>query len=423
MPARRRVLSLIAAGAVVASPVVSAALADGDALPADYPTDGCFTYEDPKGDATFEVFANDPDLDLLGAALETTDTSLKAYAKVDALSDSGPNATDGHRFTLRFTFNGHVFAASGSDYGMGTGAIREGLAATGQAAHTTQLGVDTPAVDPTDPNFFTNKGFVDSGLTVTFDYDHSWVVWDLPIADIEKYGEAKFEGDLTAVAVVSQTDEYAVGSQWDSTVADNGSDSTDTWTVGDNACFGGSADTAVIKNLGATTVQYGDAASVAAKVVDADGHPIAGAPVTFAVDKADVTAKTNVKGVAKAQLRPTAKAGRHTLVTSVDAKGVSATTETPFKVVAERTALKLTAGDASARKVTLTGVLTDDDKHAVKGQKVAWAVNGKAAGSSTTNRAGKVTFTSKGIKAGDVVTATFSAVKGEYAGAAAKHRI
>jgi len=411
-----RRLALPALAAVVASPIVPAVFA-ASALPADYPHAGCFNLTDPKGDAANPVqpVVNDPDLDVLGVALETTPTSLRGYAHVDKLSDSGPELTDGHRFSLKFTFNGHVFSASGSDYGNGTGAIREVLAATGQAAHTTQLGVDTPAVDPTDPNFFTNKGFVDSGLKVTFDYKNSWVIWDLPIADIEKYGQAKFTGSLTTVGAVAQTDEYAVGSVWD-TAPDAGDDGNPTgiWNVGDNKCFadataGGAA--TVLSYVGDAKMQYGDTAKVAAKVVGADGKPVAGAPVTFAVGKLQTTAKTNAKGLAQTTLSPKVTAGRYSLVTSTPATdgGAKTSVKTPFIVTTERTILRLAK---SSGKVTAT--LTDDDKDALAGQRILWAVNGKSAGTTKTNRSGQTTL--KHIRKGDKVKAVFTSVKGKYAG-------
>lgn len=420
---RRRLVAAAAVAGVVAAPLVQSALAADAPLPADYPTAGCFTYTDPKGDAVFEAFPDDPDLDVLGFSLETTATSLKGYAKIDGLTADGPAIADGHRYTLKFTFNNHVFSASGSDYGTGsgdngTGAIRDGLAATGQAAHVTQLGVDTPAVD--DPNGLADKGFVDSGLKVTFDYTNSWVIWDLPIADIEKYGQAKFSGDLTTVSVAAQTDEYAVGSVWD-TAPDNNDDGTapGTWTVGDNKCFGGGATSAAatIVNTGATKVQYGDTAKLGAKVTGADGKPIAKAPVTFAIGRLQTTAKTNAKGIATAQLTPKLKAGKYTLVTSYAPKDATAVKlRSPFSVTLEKTALSLTAA-----KTTVVATLHDNDKHPVIGQKIVWTVNGKKAATTTTNAKGLSTF--KGAKKGQTVKATFAGVKGKYAGATAKRKL
>jgi hypothetical protein len=423
---RRRLAVLTSTAGLVlgAVPFLQAASAADGTLPADYPAAGCFTLSDPKGDAQFVVQGsvkapNDPDLDILGVALETTDTSLKAYVKVDALSDTGPALADGHRYTLDFTFNKHVFSAAGSDYGSGTGIIRDGLAQTGQAGHTTQLGVDVPSLTAIPPQ--TDKGFQDSGLKFTFDYTNSWVVIDLPIADIEKYGGASFDGaGLTAVDVKSATDAYAVSSQWDTTIKDNGlPPSADVWNVGTNTCFGPPA--AVLTNAGVTTSQFGDTAKVSAKLTDAAGKPLAGKPVTFAVGSATASATTGTDGVAAAALRPAGDAGDYSLVTAFagdDVAGASSLS-TPFAVTLEKTVLKLT--ESKAKKPVVTATLRDDDHQALAGQKIRWLVNGKKAGSATTTKAGTAKLT--GVVKGQKVRAVFSAVKGEYAAASAKRTV
>lgn len=413
----RRLAVACALTGVVAAPIVPAVFAADAPLPA-APQAGCFNFTDPKGDAAFVAFGSD-ELDITGVALETTATSLIGFAQMPALSQDGPGAPfDGQRLTLKFTFNNHVFSASGSAYAHGTGAIRDGLAETGQAAHTTQLGVDTPPIDPTnpDPALVTSKGFVDSGLKVTFDYKNKWVIWDLPIADIEKYGQAKFTGNITQVGAQAQTDEYAIGSVWDSAPdTDDNGDLTGTWTVGDNKCFGGSssAASAVLKYIGDRTAAYGAPANVSASVADASGKPVAGAPVTFAIGKLQTSAKTNAKGIAAATLHPTLVAGHYTLVTTTP-NGDSGTTtvKTRFVVSLAKTVIKLSK---SGTKVT--ALLTDAAKHALAGQKIAWTVNGKSARATTTNKAGRAVL--KAAK-GDHVVASFKAVKGKYAGSTAK---
>ena len=420
----RRLVVLTTAAAMVAGAGSLLAAHAADPLPADYPAAGCFTYTDPADDATDPsgAFFTDPTVDISGFALETTDTSLKAYTRVPGLSNNPQDAApiDGRRFTLKFTFNKHVFSASGSEYAMGSGPIRDGLAQTGQAGHTTQLGVDTPAVDPTDPNFITNKGYVDSGLKVTFDFTNGWVNFDLPIADIEKYGGAKFTGDLTGIVVQGQTDEYAVGTIWDSAPdLDDNNAAVGKWTVGDNKCFGPPA--AVITNLGATKVQYGDTATVSSKVTDASGAPVSGAPVTFALGRLITNAKTNDDGVATAKLTPTSAAGAYSLVATYagsDTVG-KATLSTPFSITTEKSLLALRS-TSSGTKRTVTATLRDDDRHALAKQVVAWFVNGKAAGKSTTSSTGTAKFVAKH---GQTVKAVFAGVTGKYAGATTTRKV
>ena len=240
---RRAVVSVTCAGLLAAAvPFVAGAGAAG--LPAGYPAAGCFDFTDPAGDSHWLNSNNptDPDLDILGVALERTATDLKAYIKVNKLGDGPSSATDGHRYTLNFIFNGHSFAAAGSSYAHGSGSIRDGLASTGQAGGSNQLSVDAPP-SATDPAAITGRasgglGYQKSGLTFTWDKVNSWVVVDLPIADIEKYGKGKFAGKLMGVGASSAVDVYAVSQPTDSTETGNGTSAyTRTWNVGANTCW------------------------------------------------------------------------------------------------------------------------------------------------------------------------------------------
>ena len=425
----RRFAVLTTAAAMVAGAGSLLAAHAADPLPADYPTAGCFTYTDPTNDAVDPTGSiGNSDLDISGLALETTDTSLRAYTRVPGLTNDPASMApfDGHRFSLRFTFNKHVFSASGSDYASGSGdsgsgAIRDGLAQTGEVAGVTQLGVDTPGVVPSgpDPAYF-NKGFVASGLKVTFDYKNGWVNFDLPIGDIEKYGGASFTGDLTGVAVQAQTDEYAVGSIWDSAPdLDANNSPAGKWTVGDNKCFGPPA--AVITNLGATKVQYGDTATVSAKVADASGAPVAGAPVTFTLGRLIADATTNANGIATAKLTPTDTAGTYSLVASFAGSDTAgkATASTPFSITTEKSALALSSKSIGTKRI-VTATLRDDDHHALAKQVVAWFVDGKAAGKATTSSTGTATFTAH---AGQTVKAVYAGVSKKYTGASASRKV
>ena len=238
---RRAVVAMTCAGLVAAGlPFVTGAGAAG--LPAGYPTAGCFDFKDPSGDAKALNAANpssDPDLDILGLALQSTGKDLKAYIKVNKLADGPSASTDGHRYTLSFMFNGHVFSAAGSSFSHGTGAIRDGLSQTGQAGHLVQLGVDTPpiVIGTGIVALAGDRGYKTSGLKFTWDKANSWVVIDLPVADIEKYGGAKFTGKLQSLAAFSATDEYAVSSAADTTEVGNANTYTGVWQVGANKCW------------------------------------------------------------------------------------------------------------------------------------------------------------------------------------------
>lgn len=231
---RRRIAVLTSVAALSAGIAPLATGAHAAAPPVPMPKAGCFDITDPTGDASFDgQTPNDPDLDITGVAFDTTATDFRVYIKVAQLA-AGPQLADGHRYSIYFGFANHQFAMSGSHYANGTGAIRDGLAASGEAGHVTQLGIDVPAV--TDPT--AAKGFVDSGLTFTWDQTNSWVIADLPLADITKNaGGAKFAGQITGVGIVSSWDRYAVSSLVDTTEAGNGTSYSGTFVVGQNKCF------------------------------------------------------------------------------------------------------------------------------------------------------------------------------------------
>ena len=200
----------------------------------DFPKAGCTTFTDPKGDASYNGTPNDPDLDITSITMRTTTTALVTYIGVDKLA-TGPSITDTHRYSVDFTFNGHVFTASASTSAHGSHAVRDAAANSGLVGHVVQLGVDVPSTTAVPPP--TERGLKASGLTATFDLANSRVVLVLPIADIEKYGAAKFTGKLTAINAKSSMDSNILSLPTDTQAKGNASTGTDMWTVNDNACF------------------------------------------------------------------------------------------------------------------------------------------------------------------------------------------
>jgi hypothetical protein len=279
---------------VLGSLLSAGSAADGDPA-TERPAAGCQTFVDPPNDAhpnnTSQV-PYDADLDITSLTLRTTASALVAYVKVADLQN-GPASTDGHRYTLDFTFGGHVFSASGSAYKNNTGAIRDGLAQSGQAGHTTQLGVDVPSLTATPPQ--ADKGFKESGLKVTFDTAGNWVVMVLPIADVVKYGGTAFTGKLTAVDAKATVDNYAVSTVADTTNTDNSptADAKSVWDIGDNKCF------AVGTKIALSVVKFPASRNVTAKLTTAGGQALAGKTITFLVNgKRYATAKTGSNGAA-----------------------------------------------------------------------------------------------------------------------------
>lgn len=276
-----RVRTSLTAAAILASGLASTgaapATAAGDPVK-ELPVAGCLTLPDGPADAQPAVLLaqarlpNDPDLDITGLTLRTTATSLVGYIKVTDLA-AGPSSTDGHRFSINFTFNGHVFSLSGSAFKNGTGAIRDGLATTGQAGKTTQLGVDVPSLTAVPPAL--DKGFVASGLKVTFDQANNYVVMELPLADLAKYGDKPFNGVITNLDARSAIDLYAISSIADTTTEGNTqtAPATAKWTVGDNKCFP--------TRLALSVTKFPATRTVTAKLTTASGAPLAGELVTF----------------------------------------------------------------------------------------------------------------------------------------------
>lgn len=276
-----RVRTSLTVAAILASGLASTGAAPAAAAgdPAkELPAAGCQTLADGPADAQPAVvlaaakLPNDPDLDILGLTLRTTATSLVGYIKVTDLA-AGPSSTDGHRYSINFTFNGHVFSLSGSAFKNGTGAVRDGLSQTGQAGKTTQLGIDVPSLTAVPPVLA--KGFVESGLKVTFDQTGNYVVMELPLADVAKYGGKPFSGLVTNLDARSAIDLYAISSIADTTTPENAGTAplTSKWTAGDNRCFPSRLALSVAK-LPATR-------TVTAKLTTASGAPLAGETVTF----------------------------------------------------------------------------------------------------------------------------------------------
>jgi hypothetical protein len=356
-----------------ATPTATIPPAGGAGDPSKLPLADCFLAKDQKGDAHTPNanVPNDPDLDLTNLTLGSDAKNLYAYLKVDKLA-AGPQIHEGHRFYVSFTHNKHNFTMAGSAYkDDGSAQLKDGLAQTGQVAHVTQLAVDGVS-NAADPARFTGAGpgFVDSGLKFVFDQKSSTVTAILPIADVEKYGKAPTAGAiLTGIYGGSFGDAYAVAQQADAIPDGATSPATSklTFTIGDNHCFGGGA-ASPLTYIGALKAQYGDAAAVAAKLVDSAGKPVVGKVVTFSLGASKATGKTGTNGVAKAALLVKDKAGKRTLTITGD----GAKTSVPFTVLVEKTVLNATGTQGS-----VTATLIDDDKHPVTGQVITFTLGSK----------------------------------------------
>lgn len=310
------VVATLATGGLIPSLLGGAHAAEADPTK-EFPTLGCATVVDEKGDARPMNQASapvDPDLDLTSLTMRSTPTALLAYVGVDKLA-AGPASFDAHRFAVDFTFNGHVFTMSGSSSTRGSHAIRDVAGNSGAVGKVIQLGVDVPPLATAT----TERGLKASGLTVNFDVPNSRVVFMLPIADIEKYGLAKFGGVLSAIAAKSQTDTGVLSSQADITVTANGATSTDTWTVGDNKCF--TQKTAIV----IAVTKVGTARAITA-TLSAGTTALAGQKLVVTVNgKKVATLTTNAKGLVSYK---GLRAGQTVKVAFAGAPGYEASTAT-----------------------------------------------------------------------------------------------
>jgi hypothetical protein len=371
------------------------------------PRAGCFLFTDATGDArplNANNPQNDPALDLTGLTVQTTVTHLVAYGTVPGL-DTGPSAsTDGARWSFRFTHNKHVFTAAASTYNNAPAAnVRGGLSQTGQFGANVQLSVDTPPI--TDPNGRVRTGFVASGLAVDFDLASKVVVWRVPRADIEKYGEAPLVGStLTAVDAISATDTGALSSQADQVTA--ATPEVASYRVGDNSCF---ATPTQLTSVGATSAQFSDVADVAVRLVDrSSGKPLAGRRVQVTLPGTTAFLTTASDGVARVRATMRTSAGAGTLTASfAGAEGVDKSElSVPFTVLLEKTALLATGSQGS-----VTATLRDDDRAPVAG---ATLVLTQGSTKRTVRTDAKGTAKAGGFKPGQPVKVSYAG-DGRYA--------
>lgn len=285
------------------------------AIPSDLPRSGCVTWADATGDAKLNAnLSNDPDLDLTGLTMRSANGLLLAYLKADKLA-AGPATADGHRFTIEFLFNKHLFTVAASSYKTGASEdIREGLAATGKNGHMVQMSVDSPSSTisaANAPAYAEGQAFppyVDSGSKAVFDTKTGYVTIAIPVADIEKYGQARFNGALTAVTGKSSADFWRNSLGADTTAKDNAQASTDAWTIGDNKCFAQPVATA----LSLSIAKKKDTRTVTAKLTAA-GKPLGGQVVTWFINGRKVATSVTA-GDGKAVLK-TAKPTQTVTVT------------------------------------------------------------------------------------------------------------
>ncbi|HVF04914.1 MAG TPA: hypothetical protein VNA20_08750 [Frankiaceae bacterium] len=269
----------------------------GTAISAERPAAGCFGVSDDKGDGRLpnvnpQVPTADPDLDILGVTLRATDRMLYAYLKIDKLENGGPARADGHRFSVDFTFNNHLFSVAASQYkNAQSQQIREGLAGPGLSGKMVQMSLDTPSgTDVAYARANVTPPYVPSDSKAFFDVPNSTVVLGIPIADIQRYGGTRFHGaSITGISARATGDFYR-----NSLIADTAPSTGAqpySWVAGENKCF------SLPTKLTLTTVKAGAVRNVVAKLTT-NGVPVVGEAVAFNAGGKRSAIVTDARGVA-----------------------------------------------------------------------------------------------------------------------------
>jgi hypothetical protein len=406
--------ALVAASLLLTATSPFLRLATAADLPEGYPAADCATFEDGKGDGKATPLAasgqtpgqqpNDPDLDSTGVAIGTTSTDLVVHMRIDKLAAKPATTGNGHQFEISFSHNAKAVQVYTSQVDAQTASLRGAMkSAYDASAGAAPWAPDTGAKVATkyDPRL---------KVDATYDLTNSVVILTVDKASLETVTGKPVDGaTLTAVSAATKLlvgPDRAIPA--DTISAEKPADQI--YVVGDNRCFG-PPDTA-LTNLGKATLQYGDAATVSAKLL-AGTKPLAGKTVTFTLAGKSATAQTGEDGIATTTLAPGAVAGSYSLVASFagDGTGKASTVSTPFTITQEKTKLTLTVAKSGTRR-TVTAKLLDDDNHVVTGQTVNWYVNGKKVSSASTSATGAVTLTT--AVAGQTVVADFPAVTGKY---------
>lgn len=353
-------------------------------------------YSNPTSTPAFNV-QKTPGLDIVGAYLRTTADQVQVFLEIDDI----PVPTAMPAYDLAYRYN--------VSFKIGTVAFN--------FAHIHK--------NPNTAAAFGGKIYPDSlpvmsGLTGEVDPATDFVYVTAPLATVEQKATVPLTEGTKIEAVAAKT-EYLMSSTH-SAVGDELKPAADAavWFTGDDYCFG--PPPGALSDVTATAVQYGDTATLRAKLVDEAGAAVAGQQLRFTVaGAAPVVGTTDTAGVATVKYVAALTAG--TKAVTVEFAGneaVGKASAAGSLVVRPETtkfaALKVAKPSTTSRVVTAT--LRDDDGKAVAAQKVAWYVNGKKVATVTTNKAGQSVY--RGAKRGQSVQARFVAVAGKYLAASSK---
>ncbi len=370
------------------------------------PKAGCSTFDGLKGNAKYQpasgatVFDNDPDVDLVGLVLRSTDTDLWAYLRVDDLVENSADG-GGHRFDVRIALNNKNITL---------------VNAVPRAPYDLVNSTEYPLV-------FGPDGYDDTApVASSFDAGNNLVIFSLPLSYLaSKAGLPVVRGTvLNNILARSKvlTDGNVRPSPVESSdvpmdTVQHADPAKRVWTVGDNRCF--PPPPARLSGLTGLSVQYGDAAQLTARLTNETGTAgLRDKRVSFSVTGHSASVTTDANGYARVGFGHGRTAGSYLLTVAFagDTSHGPATVTGTLVVRLETSVLsarvsKVTPGNAR----TVTATLTDDDRAPIAGQVVVFSVGGKSAAIRTDSR-GVAVF--HGAKAGQSVSVAFAGVSGKY---------
>lgn len=364
------------------------------------PRAGCYTADDKKGDGTPTVqgpvaASNEPDLDIVGFAVNTTASDIKGWIQVDKLGDKPANFV-GDRFELLFGFEGKTYTLAG-------GRVTVGQEVTADQTRGQLNGTTNANLKP----------------TVAFDKAKNLVSIAISRAKLEQVHGGPIPLGSIFTGVQARTWGIQPALQFPADTATNAADTK--YTVGYSRCF--LPPGAVLTASGGTpSVQYGDTVQLSAKLADDDGTVLSGKTVTFTLGGRSANATTNGSGVATASLvnTVTAGAGAYTVSFAGDSSTGPGSATLPITIREEVTKLTLSVAKAGSSR-TVTATLKDDDGKPVAGETVTWTINGKAAGSGKTDSLGRVVL--RTAKPTQTVVAKYAGVTDKYSASQATQRV
>lgn len=334
------------------------------------PRTGCVQFTDPAGDATTNPVSGavgdpDDDLDIINVVYKTTSTALQVFVKETKL-DQAPTSTGGfiydtHSFSTGFTLGGKVITLT-------AGATGPATATVGGAAST--------ALKP----------------TATFDIGHSNIVFSVSRAELSTLiGQDVLGASATALSASSAAESsFGLPSMDadDAAPASTAPAAQKTYVVGDNNCFRPPA--GVLTIGGPLKGVYTDLSTVTATIKDADGKPVAGAPIRLQLTGVPAqTRAANANGLATFTFVTPGPDGMKALTaTFAGAPGVGGAVSTAyFAVRAESTLIK-----AVSSRGAVTATLTDNEHQPIAYQTLVFTV-GKKVTKIRTNAKGVAVLT------------------------------